>query len=217
MARFRALVIPALAAAGLVGTIGLGSAAAQSKTARGTVTAASDSSLTVKAGTVEMTFAIDKDTAVVASGAGTKTREAKAAGASGIKLTDVVKVGTAVAVMYTGTGGAMKATEVRSVLPSAGAGGGSPAAAPADKRAAGKVKSISAASLTVTDGGKDWTFGVNAGTEVLGTGAGTATAAAGGRTAITNLVGVGDTVTVMYKEAGTAMTATSVRVTIKSK
>lgn len=216
MARFRALVIPALAAAGLVGTIGLGSAAAQSKTARGTVTAASDSSLTVKAGTEEMTFAIDKDTAVLASGAGTKTRQAKAAGASGIKLTDVVKVGTAVAVMYTGTGGAMKATEVRSV-PSAGAGGGSPAAAPADKRAAGKVKSVSAAALTVTDGGKDWTFGVNAGTEVLGTGAGTATAAAGGRTAITNLVGVGDTVTVMYKEAGTAMTATSVRVTIKSK
>jgi hypothetical protein len=217
MGRLRPLVIPLLATLVLVGPIGLGSAAAQNKTARGTVVTASDSSLTVKAGAREMTFAIDKDTAVLAIGAGTKTRRALAAGAPGIKLTDAVKVGGAVVVTYREANGAMRATEVRSVT-SAGAGGGSTsdAAAPAAKVATGKVKSVAAGSLTITGGGKDWNFSIDPSTRVLYKGAGKKTAAAGGRTPITDLVSAGDTVSVSYRGTGATMQATSVRVTVKA-
>jgi hypothetical protein len=217
MGRRRALVIPLLATLVLAGPLGLRSATAQSKTARGTVVAASDASLTVKAGAREMTFAIDKNTVVSAPGAGTKTRRARAAGASGIKLTDAVKTGGAVVVTYREANGSMRATQVRPVS-SAGAGGGttSDAAAPAEKRATGKVKSVAADSLTITGGGKDWTFSIDPSTKVLGKGAGTKAAAAGGRTAITSLVRTGDTVSVSYREAGAAMQATSVRVTVKA-
>lgn len=218
MGRLRALVIPLLATLVLAGPIGLRSAAAQTKTARGTVVTASDASLTIKAGAREMTFAIDKNTIVLARGAGTKTRRAREAGAPGIKLTDVVKTGGAVVVTYREASGAMQATEVRPVS-SAGAGGGSTSdtAAPAQKRATGKVKSVTDGSLTITGGGKDWNFSVDPSTKVLGKGAGTKTAAAGGRTAITNLLSTGDTVSVTYRETGATMQATSVRVTLKAR
>jgi hypothetical protein len=217
MGRPRALVIPLLATLVLAGPVGLRSAAAQTKTARGTVVTASDASLTVKVGPREMTFVIDKNTAVLAKGAGTKTRQAREAGAPGIKLTDAVKTGGAVVVTYREANGAMQATEVRSVS-SAGAGGGSTSesAAPAAKVAAGKVKSVTAGSLTITGGGKDWNFSVDPSTKVLYKGAGKKTTAAGGRTPITTLVSTGDTVSVSYRETGGTMQATSVRVTVKA-
>jgi hypothetical protein len=217
MGRLKALVIPLLATLVLAGPIGLGSAAAQTKTARGTVVAASDASLTVKAGAREMTFAIDRNTAVLAAGAGTKTRRAQAAGVAGIKLTDAVKTGGAVVVTYREANGTMQATQVRAVS-TAGAGGGSTsdAAAPAQKIAAGKVKSVAAGSLTITGGGKDWSFSVDPSTKVLGKGAGRKTTAAGGRIEITSLVKTGDTVSVSYRESGATLHASSVRVTVKA-
>jgi hypothetical protein len=217
MGRPRALVIPLLATLVLVGPIGLRSAAAQTKTARGTVVAASDASLTVRAGAREMTFVIDRATAVLAKGAGTKARRARDAGAPGIKLTDAVKTGGAVVVTYREANGVMQATEVRSVS-TAGTGGGSTsdAAPPAAKVATGKVKSVAAGSLTITGGGKDWNFSVDPSTKVLYKGAGKKTAAAGGRTAITDLVSTGDTVSVSYRETGATMQAISVRVTVKA-
>ena len=217
MGRPRALVIPLLATLVLVGPIGLRSAVAQTKTARGTVVTVSDAALTVKAGARVMTFVIDRGTAVLAKGAGIKTRRAQDAGASGIKLSDAVKTDGAVVVTYREANGVMQATEVRSVS-SAGPGGGSTsdAAAPAAKVATGKVQSVAAGSLTVAGGGKDWIFTVDPSTKVLYKGAGKKTAAAGGRAPITDLVSTGDTVSVSYRGSGSTMQATSVRVTVKA-
>jgi hypothetical protein len=217
MGRPRALVIPLLATLALVGPVGLRSAAALTMTARGTVVTASDASLTVKAGARVMTFVIDQATAVLARGAGTKTREARAAGATGIKLIDAVKTGGAVVVTYREANGVMQATEVRSVS-TAGAGGGSTsdAAAPAARLVVGKVKSVAAGSMTISGAGKDWNFSVDAATKVLYKGAGKKTAAAGGRTPITDLVSTGDTVSVSYRETGATLQAISVRVTVKA-
>jgi hypothetical protein len=106
MGRPRALVI-LLATLVLVGPVGLRSAAAQTKTARGTVVTVSDASLTVKAGARVMTFVIDQGTAVLAKGAGTKTRRAQDAGAPGIKLSDAVTTAGAVVVTYRETNGVM--------------------------------------------------------------------------------------------------------------
>jgi hypothetical protein len=216
MGRPRALVI-LLATLVLVGPVGLRSAAAQTKTARGTVVTVSDASLTVKAGARVMTFVIDQGTAVLAKGAGTKTRRAQDAGAPGIKLSDAVTTAGAVVVTYRETNGVMLATEVRSVS-TAGSGGGSTsdAAAPAEKVATGKVQSVAAGSLTIAGGGKDWVFSVDPSTKVLYKGAGKKTAAAGGRAPITDLVNTGDTVSVSYRGSGSTMQATSVRVTVKA-
>jgi hypothetical protein len=196
--------------------VGLSPAAAQSKEARGTVTAVTDSSLKVKVGAQEMTFAVDGKTAVLARGAGRATRDAQATGAPGIKIGDAIKPGGAVIVQYTEAGGKMTATEVRAVS-DAGEGGGSVSttAAPPSKSVTGKVKSATANSLVVTADNKDMTFAVSPETKVEAKGAGTATQAAGGRIAFNTLVGAGDTVQVTYQEAGATMRATEVRITIK--
>jgi hypothetical protein len=197
--------------------VGLSPAAAQtSKEARGTVTAVTDSSLKVKVGAQELTFAVDSKTAVLARGAGRATRDAQATGAPGIKFSDAIKVGGAVIVQYTEAGGKMTATEVRAVS-DAGEGGGSVSttAAPPSKSVTGKVKSATANSLVVTADNKDMTFAVSPETKVEAKGAGTATQAAGGRIAFNTLVGAGDTVQVTYQEAGATMRATEVRITIK--
>jgi hypothetical protein len=198
--------------------VGLSPAAAQtSKEARGTVTAVTDSSLKVKVGAQEMTFAVDSKTAVLARGAGRATRDAQATGAPGIKIGDAIKVGGAVIVQYTESGGRNTATEVRAVS-DPGAGGGSVSTpAPPSKSVTGKVKSATADSLVVTADNKDVTFAVTPETKVEGRGAGTATQAAGGRIAFNTLVGTGDTVVVTYQEAGATMRATEVRITIKAR
>ena len=105
----------------------------------------------------------------------------------------------------------MIATEIRSVPGAATAG-----AAAAPTIANGKVKSVTAASLVVTDNGKDLTFAVDKDTRVVARGAGTATQAAGGNIAFTKLVNVGDTVSVSYAGAGPAMRATEVRITVSA-
>jgi hypothetical protein len=199
--------------------VGLSPAAAQtSKEARGTVTAVTDSSLKVKVGTQEMTFAIDGKTAVLARGAGRATRDAQATGAPGIKIGDAIKPGGAVIVQYTEAGGKMTATEVRAVS-DAGEGGGSVSttAAPPSKNVTGKVKSATANSVVVTADNKDMTFVVTPETKVEAKGAGTATQQAGGRITFNTLVGAGDTVQVTYQEAGATMRATEVRITIKAR
>src|SRR5215813_3509900 len=91
-------------------SVGVRPAAAQtSKEARGTVTAVTDSSLKVKVGAQEMTFAVDGKTAVLARGAGRATRDAQSTGAPGIKIGDAIKSGQAVIVQYTEAGGKMTA------------------------------------------------------------------------------------------------------------
>jgi len=93
-------------------------------------------------------------------------------------------------------------------------------ALPADLSAGGKnklvagatVKSLTATELTVTAGGKDSTFSVDAKTRVVGKGIGTKARAKGGKAAITDLLAVGDRVSVTYDDAASPMRASKVEV-----
>jgi hypothetical protein len=188
------------------------------KTARGTVTAVGPDSITVKVADHDMQFAVDPKTAIMAPGAGTKTRRATAAGASGAKITELLKAGDNVEVRYTDSGGTMRAASIRSVA-SAGTAGSSAAAAETTR---GTVKSVSADSLTITGsggGGATFTqvFTIDANSRVVGQGAGTAAAAGGGRTVITDVVHVGDTVSVAFHKMGDSLHASEVRVTVKAR
>jgi hypothetical protein len=200
----------------LAASFGATLSAQSSKEARGTVTAVTDSSLKVKAGTQELTFAVDPKTAVTAEGAGRQTREAKATGSGGIKLTGIIKTGEAVIVTYTESGGMLRASEIRAVSTVGTSGGAVTSSAPASKTANGTVKSVSGSSLILTSSGKDMSFSITPDTSVQGRGIGTAAAAGGGKIAITSAVGAGDTVSVSYQESGTTMRATEVRVTAKA-
>ena len=184
--------------------------AAQNKTARGTISSIAGDTVSVNVGGTEMKFTVDSKTMVTAAGAGTKARAAAAAGQPGPKLNELLKAGEAVVVTYMEMGSMNHATSVQ-VVTSAGPGGGgvaSPSAAAASRNTTGVVKSVSATSLTITADGKDMTFALDQSTRVVGTGAGTKTAAAGGRIAITDLVATGNRVNVAH----TDNKATEVRV-----
>jgi hypothetical protein len=212
MGRVNVLRISVLAVL-LTWSAGVVPAVAQTKEARGTAVAVSDSSLTVKVADKDMKFAVDAKTVVGAPGAGRATRDAQGKGAAGIKLTDIVKTGSGVVVMYREANGAMVATEIRSVP---AASSGATASSSSSSTANGKVKSVTASSMVITDNGKDSTFAIDSNTKVLAKGAGTATRAAGGSIAFTSLVGVGDTVSVSYTGSGQAMRATEVRITVNA-
>jgi hypothetical protein len=184
------------------------------KTARGTLTVMSADSVTVKVGTTDMKFSVDDKTLVQARGAGTKTREAVAAGKPGPKLVDLLSVGDAVEVSYHDVGGTLHAASITRV-PSPGNGG-----APG-KTSVGKVTAVSATSLTIAgsaSGGASFsqTFTIDSKTTVTGRGAGTAAAAQGGRTVATDLIAMGDSVSVSFREEGATLHASRVRVTAKA-
>ena len=188
--------------------------AQSTKTARGTLTAMTADSVTVKVGTTDMKFSVDDKTNVEAPGAGTKSRQATAAGKSGPKLAEVLSVGQAVEVSYHEMNGAMHAAAIKRV-PTAGAAG-----APG-KSSIGKVTAVSASSLAISgssSGGATFTqtFTIDPKTVVTGRGAGSAAAAKGGKTVATDLVAVGDTVSVSYREDGATLHANNVRVTAKA-
>ena len=197
-----------------VGLTGVRPASAQDREARGTATFVSDSSFTVKVGERDLTFVVDANTTVEAVGAGRRTRQTGQAGATGPKFTDMVKSGGAVLVTYREANGKNQAIRVRPVT-SAGAGAGS--TSEASKISSGKVKSVTASALTLTSDGKDLRFVVDARTKVSARGAGTATKAAGGRIAITEIVGTGDTVSVTYNDASGTFNASDVRVVVKAR
>src|SRR5213593_2102383 len=96
MRQVRFFTVPVLALSVIAFPVGLRAAGDETKTARGTVTAMSGSSITVKAGAKELTFTVDDKTDVIAAGAGTKAKQAQAKGAAGPKLAEVVKTGQAV-------------------------------------------------------------------------------------------------------------------------
>jgi Domain of unknown function (DUF5666) len=195
--------------------------AENTKVARGTVTALSGSSLTVKVRDQQMKFDIDLKTTVEAPGAGTKTRQANASGKPGPKLADVVKIGQAVAVTYNDMPGSMHATHVRTVS-SAYSGSGSAAKGPsAAMTASGIVQSVGSDSITI--GGNAGagaafrqTFMIDETTRVFAKGAGTKAASAGGKAPFAELVASGDRVSVEYHKKGTALHASDIRVTWKS-
>ena len=82
--------------------------------------------------------------------------------------------------------------------------------------ALGKVKSVAAASVVVTDkAGKDWTFAVDKETRVVAKGASTkaaASKASGASLSIVDLIKAGQNVRVRYHDMGGTMHAAEVRV-----
>jgi len=188
--------------------------AQDTKMARGTVSVVAEDSLTVKTPEKEMKFAVDSKTTVEAIGGSTKTRQAKAAGEAGPKLTEVLKVGQAVTVSYTESGGVLKAASIRAISSVSASGAGNTA----PRAIVGKVTSIAPTSMVITDsrGSSAFTFTIDATTKVIGKGAGTAAAAAGGKTVVTDLVSTGDTVNVSYHQTGSTMHAAEIRVTAKA-
>lgn len=213
----RSLVALALGALVVAGWSTTPAFAQDTKTARGSVTAMAADSINIKVQNVDMKFAVDAKTTVEARGAGTKSRAAQAAGMAGPKLSEVVKVGDAVEVSYKDMGGTLHASKIRAV---ADPGPATPAAA-ASKTSNGTVKSVSATSMSIsgTAGGGatfDQTFTIDSKTKVVGKGAGTAAAAKGGRTAITDLIATGDKVTVSFHDMGGTLHAAEVRVTAKA-
>jgi Domain of unknown function (DUF5666) len=191
----------------------------ETKWVRGTVTAVTGNSITVKAKGKDYTFAIDKTTDVEAPGAGTKTRAAQKAGEGGISVADVVKVGTGAEVRYHDQGGTLHAARIRGGLtPSEGSTSEDQPPAPKSSNASGTVSAVTNDSLTVTSGANSWTFAVDKSTKVVGEGVGTLSRKmkeAGKGMTITDAVGVGDTVTVSFTEAGGAKRATNVNITRK--
>jgi hypothetical protein len=86
----------------------------------------------------------------------------------------------------------------------------------------GIVESVSGKTLTISGtagGGATFkqVFVVDNSTKVVGVGAGTATAAAGGKIAIAELVGKGDRVTVIYHKMGDAAHAAEILMRAKAK
>jgi len=214
----RTLIALALGALAVAGWPTTPSIAQETKMARGTVTAIAPDSVTVKVGTQDMKFGVDSKTRVEATGAGTAARQAQAAGQPGAKLSDVVKVGQAVAVSYTEMGGSLHASSIRAIASVGAAGGG---VVPDTKTANGTVKSVAATTMTIegsSGAGATFTqtFTIDGSTKVVGRGAGTASAAAGGKTAVTDLVGTGDRVSVSYHTTGNTLHAAEIRVTSKA-
>jgi hypothetical protein len=210
----RTLVTLSLAAISLVGWT-TSYAFAQEKTARGSVTAMTGDTVTVKAGAQELRLTVDAKTTVTASGAGTANRAAEAAGKAGAKLGDIIKVGDNVEVTYHEMGGTMHAASIRKVA-ALGSGGGGTVEKP--MMASGTVDSVTASSLVVSAaGGTKMTFTIDGQSKVVGRGVGTAAAAKGGKTSITDLVASGDRVSVSYHKTGDTMHAAEVRITAKAK
>ena len=189
--------------------------AQDTKTARGTVSAMSGTSLTVTVAGTAMNFMVDDKTVVEARGAGTAANKASAAGKAGPKLGEVVKTGQSVEVSYREMGSAMHATKVRTISASAAA---PPSMA---KDATGKVTAVSATSLTISGsggGGSSFTqtYVISDKTKVVGKGASTATEKTGGKAVATDLVHTGDTVHVSFSDMNGALQAGTVTVTMKA-
>ncbi len=207
----------ALAAATFVALFPSPLSAQSTQTARGTVTAIAADSLTVSAGDRQLTFIVDAKTVVTASGAGTAARAATASGKSGPKLDEVLKVGEAVEVRYHDLGGKLHAADIRRTR-TPGAGGGGVADATKTETANGTVETVTATSLAITGAGGGGatfkqSFTIDSETKVVGRGVGTAAEAKGGKASATDLIKVGDRVTVSYHKMGTMLHAAEIRVT----
>jgi hypothetical protein len=197
--------------------------AQEAKKTRGKVTALTATNLTLDVAGSPMNFAVDAKTKVEAPGAGTATRRAEAAGKPGVKLTDVIKMGDAVEVSYHDTAGKMQASEIRkvtSVGPSASSSSSASSTTADSKSSSGKVTAISPTSMTISGskgGGATFTqtFVIDAKTNVIGKGAGTAAQKAGGKVVVTDLIASGDSVSVAFKEMPGVLHASEIRVTMK--
>jgi hypothetical protein len=183
-------------------------ASAQTKEARGAVTAVTTNTMTVKVGTQDMTFYIDSDTHLEVRRAA-KEVQAVQPGSPKPRVNDFFEVGNPVMVRYREENGRNHALDIERV--------GSAGSANPTKLAEGKVTSVSASHLTVAADGHEMTFAITGDTDVLAKGASKATKAAGGGTPLTTFVHSGDMVSVSYKDAKGAMTASEIRVRVANR
>lgn len=183
---------------------------AQVREARGTITAVTDSTLSMKAGTQELTFFVDSATHLEVRRTARDVQQAQP-GSPSPRVNNFFEVGQAAVVRYREEKGRNHALDISR----AGSAGGS--ISEAAKVFDGKVKAVSDSQLTIDNGGRELTFAISRDTDVLARGASKATKAAGGATAITTFVHAGDTVSVSYHEAGAKMMASEVRVRVVNK
>jgi hypothetical protein len=199
-----------------------GPAIAQTKTVKGSVKEVGANTITVTSAGKDMTFNVDAKTTVVARGAGTKAKEAEAAGKTGPGVAEVLKAGEAVEVAYHEAG--MHADTVRRIASVPAPPPAAPKEAAAEQKTkplteSGVVSAVTGSSLTVKGKAGDTTFTVDAKTVVSGTGFGTAgkkIVDAGGKPTLGDFVHTGDSVTVSYHDTGVAKMASDVRVTKKA-
>jgi hypothetical protein len=200
-------------AVSIVGVLAIAQAAhAQNREARGTVTAVTDSSLSLKAGSEELKVVVDSDTHLDVRRTERDIQKAQPGNPSP-RVNSFFEPGQAVLVRYRVDKGRNVATDIRRI---SSAGGEGSISNPA-KIAAGKVKAVSPSQLVIDDGGRELSFGISGDTNVLAKGATKTTKAAGGSTTISSFVHAGDTVSVSYNETGGKMMASEVRVTIVNK
>jgi hypothetical protein len=186
---------------------------AQTKEARGTVTAVTDSTLSMKAGAEQLTFVVDSETHLDVRTAQRDLQQAQA-GKPSPRVNNFFEAGQVVLVRYREEKGRNHALDISRVS-STGAGGGS-ISDPA-KISDGKVKSVTDSQVVIDAGGREMTFAISGDTNVLAKGATKATKAAGGSTTITTFVHPGDMVSISYHEAGAKMMASEVRVRVASR
>ena len=194
---------------GVIGTARLVNA--QGKEARGSVTAVSNSSLTIASGERQMTFVIDGATKLEVKAAAKQTRQAGQANNQGATITDYIRKGNPVLVRYQEANGANHALSVR---PVSSAGEGAESHDPV-KIANGTVKTVTLSQITLASDGHDMTFAISGDTDVLAKGATKTTKAAGGKTTIADFVHNGDDVSITYLDAAGVPTASQVRVRIR--
>jgi hypothetical protein len=186
---------------------GAGPVSAQTKEARGTVTAVTTSTMNVRVGTQDMAFFIDSDTHLEVRRAAKQIQEAQPGAKP--RVNDFFEAGNPVLVRYREENGRNHALNIERV--------GSAGSANPTKLAEGKVTAVSATHLTLAADGHDMTFAITGDTDVLAKGASKATKAAGGGTPLTTFVHNGDMVSVSYKEASGTMTASEVRVRVVNR
>jgi uncharacterized cupredoxin-like copper-binding protein len=114
---FGVLLAAAVLVAAAPGLAHAGQAAAKLLNALGSVSAVSPTSMTVKSGSNEWVFTIDKDTSVTAKGGTHKSLALKADGKSPM-LTDFIKVGDGVTVSYHEMGSMKHAASISLRAPS---------------------------------------------------------------------------------------------------
>jgi len=185
-----------------------GQAGAQTKEARGTISAVAARSVTVKVGAEELTFYVDHETHLEVRKEAKDLQQANAPSGKP-NVNDYFAPGNVVLVRFQDVSGRHHALDIQRVG-STGAGGGS-ISEPA-RIATGTVKAITASQLTLDANGREWIFAITHDTDVLKKGATAATKAAGGLTPITTFVHPGESVSVSYSESAGRATASEVRV-----
>jgi hypothetical protein len=198
----------ALGAAVLGLAAGIAPVSAQTREARGTVSAVTDKAMSVKTSAEEMTFYINGETHLEVRPAARDIQAAQPGGPSP-RVNDFFEVGNPVLVRYREENGRNHALIVERV--------GSPGRAKDSGIAEGKVTSVSASHMTIASGDGDVTFAITGNTDVLARGASRATKAAGKGTPLTTFVRSGDLVSVTYQKAAGAITASEIRVRAASR